>query len=75
MGMRMLPSVTARNLIPYWIGKLSYQFQDNWYRNTGTWLWGLTSFIEYRPPGPRESAPISDSAEWKELMDDLFQSN
>jgi len=69
---RMSALASIRRLIARWIGTWSWQFRDNWYRNTGTWLWGLTSLIESRPPGPRESSPI-DSGEWDALLDDIFK--
>lgn len=63
-----------RSKLIYWMGIKSPQIRENYYRNTGLWLWGLKSFAESRRPGPRECSPIS-SGEWKALMEDVFQSN
>jgi hypothetical protein len=58
--------------IYYLIGKNSWQFRENWFHITGTWLWGLDLFILTRQPGPGELKPIDSSGEWRSVCDGAF---
>lgn len=71
---RVKRRVRLNNILIYWLGKWSWQVRDNWYRNTGSWLWGFESYISYTRecnPGPLDMRPI-DGDEFKALCDEMF---